>query len=119
MSALRRFLQRFTESDEARLASEIGEWAKTIPDSIRIAEAEARGRVKIAGVVNRITVLPMEGNETLEALVSDGTGEVTVVFMGRRSIPGLSLGTRVVVEGAIGELRGHRRIVNPRFELVG
>jgi hypothetical protein len=51
--------------------------------------------------------------------VSDGTGEVTVVFMGRRSIPGLSLGTRVLVEGALGEVRGHARIVNPRFELVG
>jgi RecG-like helicase len=119
MGALRRFLHRFTESDQARLATEIREWAQTIPDSIRIADAESRGRVKIAGVVNRITVLPMEGNETLEALVSDGTGEVTVVFMGRRSIPGLSLGTRVVVEGALGELRGQRRIVNPRFELVG
>jgi RecG-like helicase len=119
MSALRRLLQRFTESDQERLANEIRAWSETVPDSIRIADAASRGRVKIAGVVSRITVLPMEGNETLEALVSDGTGEVTVVFMGRRSIPGLSLGTRVVVEGALGEVRGRRRIVNPRFELVG
>jgi RecG-like helicase len=119
MGALRRFLQRFTETDQARLASEVRAWAETVPDSIRIADAAARGRVKIAGVVSRITVLPMEGNETLEALVSDGTGEVTVVFMGRRSIPGLALGTRVVVEGALGDVRGRRRIVNPRFELVG
>jgi RecG-like helicase len=119
MGSLRRFLQRFTESDETRLANEIKKWAETVPDSVRIADAPSRGRVKIAGVVSRITVLPMEGNEMLEALVSDGTGEVTVVFMGRRSIPGLSLGTRVVVEGALGELRGHRRIVNPRFELLG
>jgi RecG-like helicase len=119
MGALRRFLQRFTESDQTRLAHEIQAWAATVPDATPIAEAPARGRVKIAGVVNRITVLPMEGNEMLEALVSDGTGEVTVVFMGRRSIPGLSLGTRVLVEGALGEVRGHARIVNPRFELVG
>jgi RecG-like helicase len=119
MGALRRFFQRFSESDEERLATEIRSWAETIPGSIRIADAEPRGRARIAGVVSRITVLPMEGNETLEALVSDGTGEVTVVFMGRRSIPGLSLGTRVVVEGALGDVRGRRRIVNPRFELVG
>ena len=119
MGAIRRFLERLSESDESRLATEVRDWADSVPGSIRIADAHVRERVKIAGVVNRITVLPMEGNESLEALVSDGTGEVTVVFMGRRSIPGLSLGTRLVVEGALGEQRGQRRIVNPRFEFTG
>ncbi|MBI3648975.1 MAG: OB-fold nucleic acid binding domain-containing protein [Actinobacteria bacterium] len=113
---LRRFLARLFESDEARLADEVRDWARKIPGCVLIADAQLRDRVKLAGVVNRITVLPMEGNESLEALVSDGTGEVTVVFMGRRSIPGLTLGTRVVVEGMLGEQRGNRRIVNPRFE---
>jgi hypothetical protein len=36
--------------------------------------------------------------------------------MGRRSIPGLSLGTRVVVDGVVGEQRGRLRMVNPTFE---
>ena len=119
MGAFRRFLERLAETDEARLATEVRDWADRVPGSIRIADAQLRDRVKIAGVVSRITVLPMEGNESLEALVSDGTGEITIVFMGRRSIPGLSLGTRLVVEGTLGEQRGHRRIVNPRFEFAG
>jgi hypothetical protein len=38
------------------------------------------------------------------------------VWMGRRSIPGLGLGTRVVVEGMLAEHRGERRLVNPSFE---
>ena len=58
------------------------------PARVRIADAPLRQRVRIAGVIRRITVFPMEGNESLEALVSDGTGEVTVVFMGRRGIGG-------------------------------
>ena len=52
-----------------------------------------------ARVVRRITVRPLEGNESLEAIVFDGTGEVTVTWMGRRAIRGLSLGTRLVVLG--------------------
>jgi RecG-like helicase len=108
-----------SESDEARLAAEVREWSGKVPGAVPIGEASARERVKLAGVVNRITVFPTEGNESLEALMSDGTGEVTVVFMGRRSIPGLSLGTRLVVEGMLGEQRGRRRLVNPRFEFVG
>jgi RecG-like helicase len=104
------------ESDEQRLAEEIQAWAATIPGTTRIGDAQARSGSKLAGVVRRITVRPVEGYESLEALISDGTGEIEVVWMGRRSIPGLSLGTRVVVEGVVAEQRGHMRMVNPTFE---
>jgi RecG-like helicase len=119
VGAFRRFLERLSESDETRLAAEVREWSERVPGTIRIHGAPPRQHVKIAGIVNRITVFPTEGNESLEALVSDGTGEVTVVFMGRRSIPGLSLGTKLAVEGVLGEKRGHPRLVNPKFELLG
>jgi RecG-like helicase len=116
MGALRRWLDRLTESDEARLASEVRDWADRVADTVRIGDAPMRGRVKIAGVIRRITVFPMQDHESLEAVVSDGTGQVTVVFMGRRGIGGLSLGTRVVVEGVLGEQRGVVRMINPRLE---
>jgi hypothetical protein len=74
--------------------------------------------VKIAATVRRITVKPGETGDSLEALLWDGTGEVTAAWTGRRSIPGLSLGTRMILEGAIGEERGGRRMVNPRFEFA-
>jgi RecG-like helicase len=116
---VRRFLERLNESDETRLAEETRAWADTVDGSTRIAEAPARQPVRIAGVIRRMTVLPMEGKEALQALISDGTGEVTVVFMGRRGIGGLSLGKRVVVEGVLGEHRGDVRMVNPRLEFAG
>jgi len=119
MGALRRFLDKLGESDDARLAAEIQTWASSVPGTCRISECPMRQSVKIAGVVKRITVFPIEGKESLEALVSDGTGEMAVVFMGRRGIPGLGLGTRVIVEGVAGEQRGERRMVNPRFEFTG
>jgi len=116
MGALRRFLDRLTESDEARMATEIETWSETVPGTVRIGDAPKRDKVRIAGVIKRITVFPVQDSESLEALVSDGTGEVTVVFMGRRGIGGLSLGTRVVVEGVMGVTRGSNRMINPRLE---
>jgi hypothetical protein len=118
LDGLRRALHRMAESDEQRLADEIQSWAETVPGSTRIAEAPLRSRAKLAGVVRRITVRPLEGYESLEALISDGTGEIEIVWMGRRSIPGLSLGTKVVVDGVVGENRGERRVVNPTFEFA-
>ena len=118
LDPVRRFFHRMAESDEHRYAEEIRVWAGQVPGSVRIAEAQPRERVKLAGVVRRITVRPLEGHESLEAILFDGTGEVTVVWMGRRAIRGLSLGTRLIVEGLLAEQRSERRLVNPTFEFA-
>ena len=116
LDPFRRFFRRMAESDEQRYAAEIEAWARSIPGTVPIAKAQTRSRVKLAGVVRRITVRPLEGHESLEAQLFDGTGDVTVVWMGRRTIPGLNLGTKLVVEGVVGEQRAERRVVNPIFE---
>jgi RecG-like helicase len=119
LDPFRRFLRRLAESDEERLAAEVRRWAEQVPGTVRIAAITARDRVKVAGVVKRITVRPIEGFESLEARLFDGTGEMSAVWMGRRTIPGLTLGTRLVVEGVVGEQRQGRRMVNPVFEFAG
>lgn len=118
MGALRRFFERVTETDEARLASEVLEWAATVPDVRRIGEAPLRERVKIAGSIRRITVFPKRDHESLEAVISDGSGEAVVVFMGRRDIGGFSLGTKVVVDGVLSKPRPGSlpRMMNPILE---
>jgi RecG-like helicase len=118
MGVLRRFFDRLTESDEARLAAEIHEWAESVPGTTRIADVAMREKAKIAGVIRRMTVLPMKDNESLEAVVADGSGEIVVRFMGRRAIGGLGLGTKVVVEGLVAEHRGEVQMMNPRLEFT-
>ena len=118
MGPLRRWLTRLTESDEARLDAEIEDWAASVPGTVRIGSTEPRQRVKIAGVIRRLTVFPMQDNESLEVVVSDGTGEVLVQFMGRRAIRGLTLGTKVVAEGVLGQQHGRTVMLNPRLELT-
>jgi RecG-like helicase len=118
LTPVRRFLRRMAESDEQRYAEEIEAWASNVSGSVRIRDASTRSRVKLAGVVRRITVRPLEGNESLEAILYDGTGEVRVVWMGRRSIRGLNLGTRLLVEGLLAQHQSERRMVNPTFEFA-
>lgn len=116
MERVRRFFRGLAESDEARLAREIRVWAEGVSGSVRIADVRPREQAKLAGIVRRLTYMPVSGHESLEVLLTDGTGEIRVRWMGRRSIPGLALGSRVVVEGMVAEERGRRRMVNPRFE---
>src|SRR5438093_12110270 len=98
MGAFRRFFRRLSETDEERLAGEVAEWAASIPGTVRIAEAPLRTPVRLAAVVKRTSIVPGEAADTLEAVLSDGTGEITAVWLGRRGIPGLALGKRLVVE---------------------
>ena len=116
------FFQRvgrfFTHTDEERLDDEIEAWADRIAGTVRIDSCPNREPVRIAGWVNRLRLRPMNGSTTLEAVVSDGTGEVTAQWTGRSSIPGLALGTGVVLEGVLGRDRDELRMVNPRFEFA-
>ena len=118
MGLLKRFLARIAETDEERLADEIKEWADSVPGTVRVMDAPQRGRVKMVGIVRRITIRPVEGFEALETVLWDGTGEISALWLGRRQIPGLALGSRLVVEGVVGTDRDGRKIVNPIFEFA-
>ena len=116
------FFGRLSETDEERLEAEVREWTSAVPNTVRIEDAPVREQVRVAGQVRRITVWPKEGNDTeyLEALLSDGTGQINAEWLGRRSIPGLKLGTRMVVEGVMREERNRTvpTMSNPKFEFI-
>ena len=118
MGFFSRLRARMAKTDEELLSEEIHAWSRAVPGVTPIGEAQDRERTKVAGVVKRITVAPGEGGEALRILISDGAGECEVVLMGRRGVPGLTLGTRVIVEGVIGEQRGVRRLVNPQLNFA-
>ena len=119
MGFFKRRFARLGESDEFRLADELQAWAaKAVPDSVRVVAAQPRTKVRLAGVVRRITVRPVHGFDALLVQLYDGTGDVSVQWLGRRTIPGLTLGSRLMVEGMLGLERGERRIVNPVYEFL-
>ena len=54
----------------------------------------------------------------LEAELYDGSGCISVVWLGRRHIAGIEPGRRIRVYGMVTESEGNRAVFNPRYELV-
>jgi RecG-like helicase len=88
-------------------------------DIIPVAEATWRSHVKVAGRIRSVRVQPRVGVPTLECTLVDDTGGITLVFLGRRKMTGITCGRRLVAEGTVGEHHGRLAILNPLYELLG
>jgi hypothetical protein len=64
-------------------------------------------------------VQPLAGTNTLECVVEDDSGAMSVVFYGRPSLGGVEVGTRLRVEGTAADHRARLAILNPTYELLG
>ena len=82
-----------------------------------IARCGDREAVCILGELRTVTFRPRAGVPSVQAELWDGTGSVTVIWLGRREIPGINPGRAVKVRGRITALRGQRVIYNPVYEL--
>ena len=83
-----------------------------------IEEAPDREFVTLRGTLRTVTLRPRGGVPALEAELFDGSGVVTVVWLGRRRIAGISPGRSVQATGRIGRHDGVRIMYNPRYELL-
>jgi hypothetical protein len=83
-----------------------------------IADAPDRERVTLRGSLRTVTLRPRAGVPALEAELNDGSGVITVVWLGRRRIAGIEPGRAIKVEGRIGAYDGGRVMYNPRYELI-
>ncbi len=83
----------------------------------QIDASHEREVVAVAGTLRAVTLRPQSTSQTMEAELWDGTGRVTLVWLGRREIPGIEPGRRLVVRGRLATVRGERTIFNPSYEL--
>jgi RecG-like helicase len=88
------------------------------PGIVSIGEVRWRSRARIRGRIRSLRVQPWADVATLECVVVDDTGGLTLVFLGRRSVAGIELGRTLVAEGMVGEARGYLSILNPEIELL-
>jgi len=119
MGLFKKAFGRFAQDEGERRAETIREWAAGVPGATAIAEVKPRTVARVAGVVEGIRVRPREGVPAIEAVVTDGSGSVTAVWLGRRTLPGLSLGCRMVLEGRLGGDPRSLQVMNPRYEFAG
>ena len=77
------------------------------PESRPSPQLQWRHHARVAGRVKTLRVQPWSGVPTLECVLVDGSGEaITLVFLGRRSIPGIRSGTLMAAEAMVGKHHG-------------
>jgi hypothetical protein len=79
----------------------------------------ARTPTRVAGEIRAVRIVPRAGAPAVEVTVSDGRGSVVGVFLGRRKIPGMSPGHRVLFSGVAGRDGNRYLVYNPEYELLG
>ena len=73
--------------------------------------------VTVTGRLKSVIYTPRETVPTLEAELFDGSGSVTLVWLGRRRIPGIEPGRTVTARGRFAAFDGQRVIYHPWYEL--
>ncbi|MGC5627152.1 OB-fold nucleic acid binding domain-containing protein [Georgenia sp. Z1344] len=81
-----------------------------------IGSVAPRERVRVAGILRSVTYPPVDDAPDLRAHLYDGTGELAIVLRGRREVPGIVPGRRLVAEGVVLDDDGPT-LVDPAYEL--
>jgi RecJ-like exonuclease len=113
---LSRTLERLTADDNTIDAEELR--AEAASAGCEPVAACQKGKlVTVTGRLKSVVYTPRETVPTLEAELFDGSGSVTLVWLGRRRIPGIEPGRTVTATGRFAAFDGKRVIYNPRYEL--
>jgi RecG-like helicase len=73
--------------------------------------------VTVHGMVKSMTIRPRSTVPALEIDLYDGSASVSVVWLGRRRIPGIDPGRSMVVTGRLTGTSANPTIYNPKYEL--
>lgn len=115
-SRLRRSISRWANSSDQHARDLRQTYAETGAETI--AAAPDRQQVRLRGTLRTVTLRPRGGVPALEAELYDGSGVLTLVWLGRRRIAGITPGRSIQVQGRIGMHEGVRILYNPRYELM-
>ena len=118
--AIRDIFRRLTVSDAELDRERLRQFCRDVPGVTSIGEAQPRQEITVAGEITSLRIVPRAGTPSLEATVNDGSGSIVVVWTGRRSIPGVAPGKRLVLSGrgAPHGPGGRLTVFNPRYELL-
>jgi RecG-like helicase len=86
-------------------------------DTLPIAQCSPGEQVHVLGTVRSITLQPPGVTPRFEIELFDGTGTMTIIWLGRRRILGIEPGRRIMIHGRLTCTAQHPKIFNPRYEL--
>lgn len=113
---LRRSLSSWADSNAVHARDLRRSYARA--EATSVVDALDRVPVILRGTLRTVTLRPRGGVPALEAELYDGSGAITIIWLGRRRIAGIGPGRSVQVSGRIGVHDGERVMYNPRYELI-
>jgi hypothetical protein len=117
MNRFKRAVRNLTAEDEELDAEHLQKQAVKA-GAMTVATCGDRVPVTVLGTIRAMTIRPRAGVPALEAELYDGSGTVTLVWLGRRTIAGLGPGRQLRATGRITTSEGRRLIYNPRYEMT-
>ena len=111
-----RLRRRLTEDIDRLDAEEMAESADA-SGAHRAADCCRGDEVTMLGRLRSVAACSKSGDAAVQAEFYDGTDSETLVWIGRRRIPGLEPGRNVLVRGRVGDRDGSKVIYNPYYEL--
>jgi RecJ-like exonuclease len=113
---LSRTLQKLTADDQTMDAEALQSDVAT-SGCAPVSSCKKGEVVTVTGRLKSVVYTPRETVPTLEAELFDGSGSVTLVWLGRRRIPGIEPGRSLTARGRFAAFDGRRVIYNPWYEL--
>jgi amino acid transporter len=90
-----------------------------VPGSTPIGQLHHRQTATVAGRIRSVRVQPSLDAPALECALTDASGdELLLVFLGRKSIPGMRTGTQIKATARVGDWRGRLAFLNPAYEFI-
>ncbi|MDO5710375.1 MAG: OB-fold nucleic acid binding domain-containing protein [Micrococcales bacterium] len=116
-SVLRRLRDQLTHSAQELDAEQLQTRCDDL-GTTQISQVQDRAMVEVSGTVRNLTV-PSRGQvPALAAELFDGSGALSVVWLGRREIHGIECGVYLRAYGRVSMRRGMPTIFNPSYEIL-
>ena len=118
---LRKALKRFRAPTVDRDRERLRQFCASCPGATPIAEMKPRTEATVVGEITCVTTVPRRDcTPWLEVTVNDGTGSLMAMWTGRRNIPGIKPGQRLMLSGRCMPKGPSGRLVvyNPKYELL-
>ena len=115
-AVLKRAFSRLNTSADAPRAAELREDAPPVALT-PVGEVRARERVAVTGTLRDVAPRPRGSAPALVAELHDGSAAISLVWLGRRQIPGIETGRRLTCYGRVAFEHDRPVIFNPRYEL--
>jgi len=112
----RRMLRKLTSDVEELDAENLSGDAER-SGAQRADECKCGQEVTVLGRLRSVEYGPQDAAATLEAELFDGTEGVTLIWMGRRRIPGIEPGRTMRVRGRLALREGRKVLYNPYYEI--